>query len=201
MIDIHTLHSALSFVLPAAPKLDVRYYLNGVLLDVTEEETTLVATDGHRLHKVLLAGKASFDLPEGQWILDHEALTRVLRAIKPRVKDQYDVKVMEDGLGNITFLAPDVDSTIRCIDGKYPDWRRVFPNRNSMLDETGPDGTGFNITYIEQAAKAAKALGNKSMVSRLFKFSDERAPMLIEIPACPSLDLERAEIIIMPMTL
>ena len=44
-----TLKNVLASTHFAIPQQDVRYYLNGMLFDLREDELRLIATDGHRL--------------------------------------------------------------------------------------------------------------------------------------------------------
>ena len=105
----------------AMAQQDVRYYLNGTLLETDGRMLRAVTTDGHRLAwcEVPLDGKAR----------------ELLQIIVPR-KGVLELQRLLDGEGHITIaLGKDhirvqigeVRFTSKLIDGKYPDYGRVIP--------------------------------------------------------------------------
>lgn len=103
------LAAAVKLVTHAAAIKDVRYYLNGVLIEVTAGLATVVATDGHRLHRVVLDAPVSAVMPAAIVPLDH--LKRITS----------DAVTLSGGWIKCG------DAEIQLIDAKYPNWRRVMP--------------------------------------------------------------------------
>jgi DNA polymerase-3 subunit beta len=108
----------------AMAQQDVRYYLNGTLLETDGRALRAVATDGHRL--------AWCELP-----LNGEA-SEVQQIIVPR-KGILELQRLLDGEGEITLALGvnhiraeigDVRLTSKLIDGKFPEYTRVFPTQN-----------------------------------------------------------------------
>jgi len=106
----------------AMAQQDVRYYLNGILMELTPGKIKLVATDGHRL------ALSEVELDTGvetdkQIIIPRKAvleLSRLLEASDNPVKcilSQNHLRVETDQLVFTTKL----------IDGKFPDYQRVIP--------------------------------------------------------------------------
>ena len=103
---------------------DVRYYLNGLLLEVTPGELRAVATDGHRL---------AFDaLP-----LEQGGGEGVRQAIVPRkgvfelerlLQDVDGPVTLELGTSHIRATAGDMEFVSKLIDGRFPDYERVMPD-------------------------------------------------------------------------
>ena len=125
-----------------AAKQDIRYYLNGISIDVRQNgdvaDVTLVATDGHRLLALAL-DQEDIEAPlVGNWIIDRA----LLESVKPVKAGK-----MESPLTlSLTIAAPSQDSEGRTclanpvvtlqgattatgtvVDGRFPDWRRVVP--------------------------------------------------------------------------
>lgn len=116
-----------------AAKQDIRYYLNGVLVDIRERETRIIATDGHRL----IALRRELDKDDenqepAQIIIPGD----VIKAIKPQkaLVDcllSYDPAQWAEGFEGkreckLSILAgPDL--SFEPIDGKFPDYERTLP--------------------------------------------------------------------------
>jgi DNA polymerase-3 subunit beta len=105
----------------AMAQQDVRYYLNGTLLETDGKSLRAVATDGHRL--------AWCELPiEGR-------VREVLQIILPR-KGVLELQRLLDGAGDIEMgigsnhvrvEIGDVRFTSKLIDGRFPEYGRVIP--------------------------------------------------------------------------
>ncbi len=100
---------------------DVRYYLNGLLLDIGEGLLRAVATDGHRL------AIAEIPVQTGdaarQVIVPRKGISELLRLLSNGDEEV----VIDVGSNAIQITLPEVRLTSKLIDGKFPDYRRVVP--------------------------------------------------------------------------
>lgn len=106
----------------AMAQQDVRYYLNGLLLEVSPDYLRTVATDGHRL------AMAHFDMVTGveearQVIVPRKGVLELTRLLDD--VDKPATLVIGDNhlrvtVGSYTF-------TSKLIEGKFPDYNRVIP--------------------------------------------------------------------------
>jgi len=113
----------------AMAQQDVRYYLNGLLLEVKSDELRAVATDGQRLATCGVSVE-----------LDIEGKTQV---IVPRKAVLELAKLMTDPESNVELVLSnnhvraqvgDYTFTSKLVDGKFPDYERVIPrNGNKVL--------------------------------------------------------------------
>jgi len=101
---------------------DVRYYLNGLLLELDRHHLRTVATDGHRLALCELPIEAPIDGVQ-QVIVPRKGVQELLRILEP-TEDQVNVQI---GLNHIRVSLPDVRLTSKLIDGRFPDYKRVLP--------------------------------------------------------------------------
>jgi DNA polymerase-3 subunit beta len=100
---------------------DVRYYLNGLLLDIGEGLLRAVATDGHRLAIAEIPVETG-DMVR-QVIVPRKGISELLRLL-----GSGDEEVIIDvGSNAIQITLPEVRLTSKLIDGKFPDYRRVVP--------------------------------------------------------------------------
>lgn len=101
---------------------DVRYYLNGLLLELTSGQIRAVATDGHRLAtcdtevNVTSPGKQ-------QVIVPRKGIQELLRILQ----DTEDPAEVEVGNNHIRVMSPDICFTSKLVDGRFPDYERVVP--------------------------------------------------------------------------
>jgi len=101
---------------------DVRYYLNGLLLELSDGELKGVATDGHRL--ALSSVEVKGNGLEMRNILPRKAvleLAKLLSAEDSPIEMLVGPTYMGIKTENLSFSS-------KLIDGKYPDYEKVFPS-------------------------------------------------------------------------
>ena len=104
---------------------DVRYYLNGMLLETGGKHLRAVATDGHRLAlcQVDLAGG---DLEEQQVIVPRKGVLELQRLMS----GDGDLNI-ELGSNHIRIQLDGIRFTSKLIDGRFPEYDRVIPKESS----------------------------------------------------------------------
>lgn len=101
---------------------DVRYYLNGLLLDLDGRLLRTVASDGHRLalHEELLEDAA---LEPRQVIVPRKGIMELYRLLS----DQDEPVTLQFAANNIRVLMSGLSFSAKLIEGRFPDFRRVMP--------------------------------------------------------------------------
>jgi DNA polymerase III subunit beta len=116
-----TLRALIEKVQFAMAHQDIRYYLNGMLLSLSGDMLTLVATDGHRLSLSRHQLEAPCDPAEV--ILPRKTVQELARLL-----DLSDAPVAVELYANqARFRFGNLEMTTKVIDGKYPDYNRVIP--------------------------------------------------------------------------
>ena len=148
-------HDIIKALLLIAPKSDIRYYLNGVCVDVRAGLVTLVATDGHRLLAVPVAADNVEDARNGEFIIPRDTL----EAVKPAKYGKIAAPITLDfpmpnpgALQSVTITGA-TTATATVVDGRYPDWRRVMPATASN------EPVQFNSEYLASFGKIGELLG------------------------------------------
>ena len=124
--------SLLSNVRYAMAQNDMRYYLLGVLLDVSPEMVTAVATDGHRMAVAEHAMQTGVEDPV-QLIVPSKGVEELTKILTDQEQD-----LVLHLAGNHLRLDLSGD---RCafhtmlVDGKYPDYRTVVPSERKLRAE------------------------------------------------------------------
>lgn len=99
---------------------DVRYYLNGLLLETQESTLRAVATDGHRL--ALCEMTLAEPMRAGQVIIPRKAILELQRILG--TEGQIELSI---GTNHVRAQIGDIRFTSKLIDGRFPEYGRVIP--------------------------------------------------------------------------
>jgi len=100
---------------------DVRYYLNGLLLETGKNWLRAVATDGHRL-ALCEVELDEQKIPEQQVIVPRKGVLELQRLIGGEGELQIEL-----GSNHIRIQLEDIRYTSKLIDGRFPEYERVIP--------------------------------------------------------------------------
>lgn len=108
---------------------DVRYYLNGLLLETDGKALRAVATDGHRLAlcETELAGKAK---TAHQVIVPRKGVLELQRILGTEGTIELAV-----GTNHVRAQIGDIRFTSKLIDGRFPEYGRVIPSNPTRTVE------------------------------------------------------------------
>jgi DNA polymerase-3 subunit beta len=108
---------------------DVRYYLNGLLLETDGKALRAVATDGHRLAlcEIELSGKAR---TSQQVIVPRKGVLELQRILGTEGNIELAV-----GSNHVRAQIGDIRFTSKLIDGRFPEYARVIPANPSRTVE------------------------------------------------------------------
>ncbi|MGI9294690.1 MAG: DNA polymerase III subunit beta [Pseudomonadales bacterium] len=104
---------------------DVRYYLNGMLLETGGKHLRAVATDGHRL-ALCEAEIDGASLDEQQVIVPRKGVLELQRLMD----GEGDLNI-ELGANHVRIQLQDIRFTSKLIDGRFPEYDRVIPKESS----------------------------------------------------------------------
>lgn len=151
---------------------DIRYYLNGVMVEMTSTETRYVGCDGHRL--LVLRDERDRQAPQapGSIIIPRETIELLPRQKSKTptvgVKLHYDDTApasTESRLENVYF---------KPIDGKFPDYRKAIPKGVSG------DRGSYKPEYVLSFNKAAQIAGTTFNLPELWMNGDGAGVVLID---------------------
>lgn len=142
------LRRLLGLVQYAMAQQDIRYYLNGLLVLVEDQQLRLVATDGHRLAYASMKLPAS--LPRLELIVPRKT---VLELSKLLGDGEEEVKIDLSG-AQAAFNLGSVELVTKLVDGKFPDYTRVIPTQHKNLVKLERE-------VLRQALQRAAILSNE----------------------------------------
>lgn len=123
-IDPQILCTAINRTLFASADDELRPVMNGIYFDITTEDLTFVASDGHKLVRsktlsVQGSERASFILPKKP--------ANLLKSILPKESEVVTIKFDEN---NAYITMSSYTMTCRFIEGRYPNYNSVIPQNN-----------------------------------------------------------------------
>ena len=133
----------------AMAQQDVRYYLNGMLIEIKSNKIRSVATDGHRLALSESDIESEIDSTI-QIILPRKAvleLSRLLSDSTDKIKIEISNNYLKVLLQNAVF-------TTKLIDGRFPEYERVLPTSTNKELNTEK-------TLLKQSLTRASILSNE----------------------------------------
>lgn len=101
---------------------DVRYYLNGLLLEISPKLLRAVATDGHRLAMGDL--DVEVDISDTRQVIVPRKGVQELQRL---LGDSDEPVQVEIGTNHIRIKGSTVTFTSKLVDGRFPDYERVIP--------------------------------------------------------------------------
>ncbi len=123
---------------------DVRYYLNGLLLELGGNRLRGVATDGHRMALSDITLEQNFST-ERQAIVPRKGVHELIRLLgggEGPVEVQFGRNHVRVKTGEVTFTA-------KLIDGRFPDYNKVIPQ--SQPKRVRLDRVGFREALVRAA--------------------------------------------------
>jgi DNA polymerase-3 subunit beta len=131
----------------AMAQQDVRYYLNGMLWEVRQDQLRVVATDGHRMAMCTRAiAVETADVIQA--ILPRKGVLELSRLLDDSTAQ---VEVTMSG-NHIRVTSVDYTFTSKLVDGKFPEYERVLPR-------------GGNKTIIGSRIELKQAFGRTAILS------------------------------------
>ena len=151
---------------------DVRYYLNGLLVEYKEGNINAVATDGHRLALATSQLKETIKEAEGKrQIIPRKAVLELAKILR---EDNSNIKL---SFGNSSLRIKDInlDFSTKLIDGKFPDYEKVLPAGE-------PDALEVSKESLQAALTRASVLSNEKYRGVRFELSNNNLKLTANNP-------------------
>lgn len=110
---------------------DVRYYLNGLMLETSKKRLRAVATDGHRLALCDLSIDNQ-EVTAGQVIIPRKGVMELHRLLGSGAEIELAI-----GSNHIRAHLDGIRFTSKLIDGRFPDYERVIPSNGASTLKAG----------------------------------------------------------------
>ena len=156
---------------------DVRYYLNGMLLEINGNKINGVATDGHRL----AYSSAATDNSEAGMrnILPRKAVLELAKLLSAG-EDTINLLI---GPSYVVIRTENLSFSSKLIDGKYPDYDKVFPTGEPLPLEISKE-------LLQSALSRASVLSNEKYRGVRFQLSENKLKLTANNPEQESAEEE-----------
>ena len=149
---------------------DVRYYLNGLMLEIANNSLKAVATDGHRL--AISEVPTDIEIADTrQIIIPRKGVTELARLLEDTER-QVHVQV---GQNHIKVDFPDISFTSKLIDGKFPNYQQVIPASPTKI-------LSCDRQALYQAFARASVLSNEKYRGMRLQLSDNLLKATVHNP-------------------
>jgi DNA polymerase III subunit beta len=150
---------------------ETRYYLNGIFLHVTDEDTPVLkaaATDGHRLARFTIARPdGAQGMPDV--IVPRKAVGELRKLLEEATEGMVQVDLSASKIRFTLGGEGGVVLTSKLIDGTFPDYSRVIPTGNDKLLKLDPksfyEGVDRVATIATEKTRAVKMAVDKDKVT------------------------------------
>ncbi len=112
----------------AMAEQDVRYFLNGMLLEVKHDKLYSVAADGHRLAMNFI-NLQEHGLANTRVIVPRKGILEIMRIVD---EDDQDMQITLSA-SHIQVHSGGITVTSKLLDGKFPDYERVIPRDGNKV--------------------------------------------------------------------
>ena len=129
---------------------DVRYYLNGLLVEYKGGEVNAVATDGHRLALATSPLDKTITIDGERQILPRKAVLELSKILR---QENEDIKITF-GNSSLSIQDENLDFSTKLIDGKFPDYEKVLPSGD-------PNSLEVSKESLQSALSRASVLSNE----------------------------------------
>lgn len=126
-VDAETLFSGINRTVFATADDELRPVMNGIYFDITADDLTFVASDGHKLVRVTTGetkgeGRSSFILPKKP--------ANLLKSLLPRESGTVEIQFDEN---NAYIAMESYQMVCRFVEGRYPNYNSVIPQNNPNM--------------------------------------------------------------------
>lgn len=134
VVPVEALHQAMRATAFSMAQQDVRFYLNGMLVEIGQERLCCVSTDGHRLAWSEVVTDITPETPV-RAIVPRKSVGELTRLLGAATADS--VVTLDLTEQQLQATLDDVRLTTRLVDGRFPDYNRVVPidgNKELVID-------------------------------------------------------------------
>lgn len=151
---------------------DVRFFLNGMRIGLSENELQAVATDGHRLSLNCL-DQSSFSQKtieksdENLDTVDFIVPRKTIQELRKHLKETDQTVEISIGSQYISVISEDISIYSNLIDGQYPKYQKLIPKKFNHQ-------VCVSVSMLRQSISKMAILANEKFHGARFNFESEK---------------------------
>ena len=175
--DINELRNAISQVIFAVSLNEARPEISGVFVNFTENSLILAATDSFRLTERIISLKTNNSSQQGQKIIIPTRTLQELQRILNSIKDEAEIETTKNiemyiSENQILFCVGNIEITSRLIEGQYPDYKQIIPQKFSTTIEVSTQD-------LIKVIKTSSLFSRSGIYDVILNFSCEKGEIVI----------------------
>lgn len=160
-IDASVLFEGINRTVFATADDELRPVMNGIYFDITADNLTFVASDGHKLVRIISneskgEGRSSFILPKKP--------ANLLKSLLPKESGEVQINFDEN---NAYIVMSNYKMVCRFVEGRYPNYNSVIPTNN-------PNHVTLDRLSFLNALKRVSVFSNQSSSLVKLQLSDDK---------------------------
>jgi len=148
---------------------DSRVFLNSTLFELLNGELRLVATDAHRLSRVVLSNEL-FQDQLCSTIVPRATIAEISKLTKKTTVEMVTMQVVP---GQVVFNIGNIEVISKLIEGRYPDYGRVIPISNEYV-------CTVLAKDLADAVKRVVVIGSDKLHTITFSFEENRLVLTVK---------------------
>lgn len=176
--NINNLRESISQVIFAVSLNEARPEISGVFMNFSENSLVFAATDSFRLAEKITILKSNNSSQQGQKIIIPTKTLQELQRILNSIKDDMEVETIKNieiyvSENQILFVVGNIEIVSRLIEGQYPDYKQIIPQKFSTSIE-------ISTNELIQAIKASSLFSRSNIYDVILSFSSEKNEVIIQ---------------------
>jgi len=177
LCGIQDLYKAISQVIFAVSLNEARPEISGIFMNFTENSLILASTDSFRLTEKNISVKLNNSSKIEQKIIVPSRTLQEVQRILNSIKDDTEIETLKNieiyiSENQILFVIGNIEIVSRLIEGQYPDYKQIIPQKFSTTIEV------ITSEFIK-AIKTSSLFSRSGIYDVLLKFSTEKNEIVI----------------------
>lgn len=176
--NINNLRESISQVIFAVSLNEARPEISGVFMNFSKDSLVFAATDSFRLAEKITTLKSNNSSQQSQKIIIPTKTLQELQRILNSIKDDMGVETIKNieiyvSENQILFVVGNIEIVSRLIEGQYPDYKQIIPQKFSTSIE-------ISTNELIQAIKASSLFSRSNIYDVILSFSSEKNEVIIQ---------------------
>lgn len=176
--DINDMRKSISQVIFAVSLNEARPEISGVFMNFSENSLIFAATDSFRLTEKTIALQLNNSSQQSQKVIIPTKTLQELQRILNSIKDDVEIETTKNieiyvSENQILFIIGNIEIVSRLIEGQYPDYKQIIPQKFNTAIE-------ISTNELIQAIKTSSLFSRSGIYDVVLNFIGEKNEVVIQ---------------------